>query len=77
MGSVIGNNRYYTVYTNKTLSECITDKVEFPPEHNKIPVISNQEEATNAALNLIEDISNPESEAPFASIRATKIQSIR
>ena len=57
--------RWNTVKFNKNLSECITDTVGFFPEHNKMPGISNQEESTNAALYLIEAISNPFPTAPF------------
>ena len=51
--------------------------MHFSPENNKIPVLSNQEEATNAALHLIEAIITPYPTSPFASIGARKLQSIR
>ena len=50
--------------------------VEFYPEHNKMPGISNKEAATNAALNMIEAIYNPVPTAPFTSIRDAKLQAI-
>ena len=45
--------RCHTVYMNKTWGKNIADTVEFPPEHNKTPGISNQESATNAVLYMI------------------------
>ena len=68
--------RCHTVYVDKTISEHIADTVEFPPEHNKIPGVSNQESATNAALDLIEYIPYQAPTAPFASIGDSKLQSI-
>ena len=57
--------------------EHIADTLDFFPEHNKIPVISNQDELTNEALDMIEAISKPYPTAPFVSIGADKIQAIR
>ena len=67
--------RCHTVYVKKKQEELISDSVEFLPEHNKIPGISNQEATTNVALDLIEAIYNPSPKAPFASyIGAFKLQ---
>ena len=68
--------RCYTVYVNKTRAERISDIVEFFPEHNKIPEVSNQEAATNTPLYLIEDISDPEPISLFSSIGAIRLQAI-
>ena len=69
--------RFHILYVNKTRSEHIADTVEFPPEHNKIPGLSNQEAETNAVLDLIEFITNQSPTAPFASIWDRKLQAIR
>ena len=68
--------RFYTVYFNKIIVVIIVDTVEFPPENNKISLVSNQEAATNVALDLIEDIKNLTTTAPFASIRNRQLQKI-
>ena len=66
-----------TVYINKTQDKRIADAADFPPEHKKTPVISNQEAATNMELDTIEAISNPYPTALFLSTRASKLQSIK
>ena len=68
--------RCHIVYVNKTRAERIAYTVEFPPEHNKIPGISNQEAATDAELGLIDSISNPALTALYISIRSEKIQAV-
>ena len=60
----------YSVYITKTLKERITDMVYFPPKHTNIPVLSDQEAATNSALDRIEASSNPAPAAPFAAIKS-------
>ena len=50
--------------------------MEFPPDHNNMPVISNHETATIRALYLIEAITNTEQKALFASIGDIKLQAI-
>ena len=67
----------HTVYSIKTRSEPVADTLEFSTEHNKIPGISNQEAGTNAALGIIEAISDPSPTYPFAFIRAKKLQEIK
>ena len=49
----IEHYRLNTVYVNKTRVERISDTEGFSPEHNKIPGMSNQEAATNVAIDLI------------------------
>ena len=68
--------RYHIAYVIKTRSERIVDTVEFPPEHIKIPGVSNQEAATNAALYLKESISNPSPKSPFEPIGDRQLQAI-
>ena len=68
--------RFYMLYANKTRAEHISDTVVFFPEHNKIPGVSSQESAANAALDLIKTIADISLKAPFSSIGATKLQSI-
>ena len=68
--------RCYTVYINKNRAEIIAGVVDFFPEHNKIPVIYNQEVATNMVLDLLEAVTKPSPTSPFASIGAGKLQSI-
>ena len=62
---------------NKNRAEHISDIVGFPPEHNTITGLSNQEKSTNVALDLIEDITKTAPTPPFASIEARKLQAIR
>ena len=57
---------FYTVYVQKTKAEHIAYAVEFPTEHHKMPVISNQKSETNTALDLIESIANQSPTATFA-----------
>ena len=68
---------YHTVYVNKNIAKRTADTVQFPPDINKMPGISNQQAETNSALYLIEAITYPEPTAPFESIGARKLQSIR
>ena len=69
--------RCNAAHINKIQAERISDTIELPPEHNKMSGISDQEASTNAALDLIEYISNPPPTSPFSSVRAVKLQAIR
>ena len=59
MGPDMDKYRFHTVFANKTQAERIADIVNFFLEHNKMPVISNQEASFNAAIYLVYAISNP------------------
>ena len=52
------------------------DTVVFSPEHDKIPVVSNQESSINTALDMLYSIYKPSPTALFASIGASKLQAI-
>ena len=77
LGPYMEHYKCHTVYVDKNRSESIADTVKPLPENKKMPVIYNQEAATNAKIYLIEAISNPSTTSPFVSIRDYKLQSIR
>ena len=68
--------RCNAAHINKIQAERISDTIELPPEHNKMSGISDQEASTNAALDLIEYISNPSPKYLFASIGYEKLEAI-
>jgi hypothetical protein len=60
--------RCYTVYVNKTRGERIVKTVEFFPEKLKLPFLSTQELATQAAKELTHALLYPQTPGPFCQV---------
>jgi hypothetical protein len=65
IGPALERYRCYTVYVNKTRGEQIVETVEFFPEEFKLPFLSTQELATQAAKELTHALLHPQPAGPF------------
>ena len=66
--------RYYIPTTN---SERITETVEFPPKHVKLPSTSSRDAATKGARNLIYAIKNPTPSSPTLQFGDETIRALK
>jgi hypothetical protein len=69
IGPALEHYRCYTVYVNKTRGEQIVETVEFFSEEFKLPFLSTQELATQAAKELTYVLLHPHPAGPFCQVR--------
>jgi hypothetical protein len=67
-GPALEHYRCYTVYINKTRGERVVEKVDFPPEKFKLPFLSTQELATQAAKELTHALLHTQPAEPFSKV---------
>jgi hypothetical protein len=68
IGPALEHYRCYTVYVNKTRGERIVETVEFFSEEFKLPFLSTQELATQAAKELTHALLHPQPVGPFCQV---------
>jgi hypothetical protein len=68
IGPALEHYRCYTVYINKTRGERIVETVNFFPEKFKLPFLSTQELATQAAKELTHALLHPQPSGPFFKV---------
>jgi hypothetical protein len=68
IGPALEHYRCYTVYINKTRGERVVKTVVFFPEKFKLPFLSTQELASQAAKELTHALLHPQSAGPFCKV---------
>jgi hypothetical protein len=68
IGPALEHYRCYTVYINKTRGEHVVETVDFFPEKFKLPFLSTQEQATQAAKELTHAILHPQPAGQFFKV---------
>jgi hypothetical protein len=68
IGTALDHYQCYTVYINKTRGERIVETVDFFPEKFKLPFLSTQELATQAAKELTHALLHQQPAGPFCQV---------
>eukprot|EP00957_Ditylum_brightwellii_P209505 15362027-Ditylum_brightwellii.AAC.1 len=77
VGPAMEHYRCYWFHIPSTSGHCVTEMVDFFPQHCTMPVFSSAATATAAANDLIEVLKHPAPTAPFAPLSANHLNTIK
>jgi hypothetical protein len=77
LGPAMEHYRCYSVFTNGTQSERVSDTVEFFPQKTTVPYMTATDIAIQAASDLVQVLKNPQPATPFDQVGTIQLEALK